>query len=260
MSAAPDLRARQLRAIHAMRREIALADDSYRAIVRRMCNGRTDSSKDLTDRERTALCQELQRLGAGRKMAAAAKPRSAPPARLAPQVGKLRALWLSLWQLGVVRDPSDRAIESFMRRQTGIAAWGWTNAAHLARAIEALKDWCAREGFSPAKDAGPVELRMDLVTAQWAKLRALKKLTFDFPEAIDNWLDNYRMRHRMARNAGLHHWTAPELDGAIDALGRWIRYSPGDRGAGDRGAGDRGAGDRGAGDRGAGDRGAGEAD
>ena len=59
---------------------------------------------------------------------------------------KLRALWISAWCLGVVRNRSDDALAAFIRRQAGIDAARWATPAQTAAAIEALKDWMERDG------------------------------------------------------------------------------------------------------------------
>ena len=58
----------------------------------------------------------------------------------------LIALWLSAWHLGVVRDRRTSALCAFVRRQTGCDAARFSNPSQIARAIEALKAWMARDG------------------------------------------------------------------------------------------------------------------
>jgi hypothetical protein len=70
---------------------------------------------------------------------------------------KLQALWIGAWNLGLVRNPDDRALLAFVRRQTGIDHVRFLHyATDAARAIEALKGWMAREAeveWSVEKDA-----------------------------------------------------------------------------------------------------------
>ena len=39
--------------------------------------------------------------------------------------GKVRALWISGWHLGVVRDRTDAGLAAWLRRQTGLDAASW---------------------------------------------------------------------------------------------------------------------------------------
>ncbi|WJY24644.1 regulatory protein GemA [Alteriqipengyuania flavescens] len=63
-----------------------------------------------------------------------------------PHIGKIKALWWSLYWLGAVGDPGDRAISAFVQRQTGISALRFLDHTRAHSVIEALKDWLAREG------------------------------------------------------------------------------------------------------------------
>ena len=59
---------------------------------------------------------------------------------------KLQALWISGWNLGLVRDRRDQALAAFVKRQTKIDHPNWVRDPALAKqAIEALKDWLRRE-------------------------------------------------------------------------------------------------------------------
>lgn len=60
---------------------------------------------------------------------------------------KLQALWISAWNLGIVRNKADEAMLKFVERQTGIQRTEFLRDATDARkAVEALKSWVAREG------------------------------------------------------------------------------------------------------------------
>lgn len=64
-----------------------------------------------------------------------------------PYAGKLQALWISGWNLGVVHVRTDDAMLSFVKRQTGIEHTRFLRDAPDARkAVEALKSWLARQG------------------------------------------------------------------------------------------------------------------
>lgn len=130
IKAASTDRRRQLAAIHAMAKELALTDDCYRARVSTASAGRTQSAGDLTDAERAALIKALRGLGAGKKA----------PYRQTPQMAMIRGLWIELAELGAVRDRSERALASFVRRQTRIEL-GRLDPRAAEQVIEALKSW-----------------------------------------------------------------------------------------------------------------------
>ncbi|HYH17593.1 MAG TPA: regulatory protein GemA [Azospirillum sp.] len=142
-------RKRELAAIHAMKKELALADDCYRARVLQASNGRTDSSAELTTAERRALLDGFRALGAGQPKGKAA---GRPTSRYAdtPQLGKIRALWIDLHQAGTVKSRGVPAMDAFIAKVTG-QQMGRLPIAQAAKVIEALKAMHARAQKAEAK-------------------------------------------------------------------------------------------------------------
>ncbi|RJX32313.1 MAG: regulatory protein GemA [Oxalobacter sp.] len=137
---------RLVRLIQIARREIGMAEDAYRATIRQISRSRTDSSTGLTVPELEKLLAHMKRCGfkvrGGRNTGA-----TAHGARVMaddPQSRKIRALWLDLHAAGVIRDPSEAALNSFVRRMTGIAALQWLSSAQASRVIEEIKKWSKR--------------------------------------------------------------------------------------------------------------------
>jgi phage gp16-like protein len=122
-----------------MKRELKLPDDAYRAIVHRASNGRCESSADMTAAERDRLLDGLRKLGGGKD----ARSRFTG----APQHAKARAIWIALFEGGVVNNRSDRALDAYIKRQTG-QELGALDAAGWGRVIEGLKSWAARKGVA----------------------------------------------------------------------------------------------------------------
>ncbi len=135
-------RARLIRLIHVARRDLAMADDSYRNIVAQCANGKT-SAADCEVDELEAVLRHLKACGFKVKPAKAAKTATRALADDG-QSRKLRALWLTLHQAGTVRDPSEAALAAFCKRHTGVEALQWLTAAQASRRIEHLKQWLAR--------------------------------------------------------------------------------------------------------------------
>lgn len=167
--AADDRRRKRLAKVHVAKKDLGLEADDYRAVVERVTGRR--SAGDCTDRQLGDLLAEFGRLGF--KGAAPVRRQASSPIAT-----KARALWISLHQLGVVRDPSEAALEAFGRRQLGVDRLHWANAREGFRLIEALKAMADRHGWDQRVDdrlsqAARVRLLKDrLVGAQLVRLEA----------------------------------------------------------------------------------------
>jgi phage gp16-like protein len=146
-------RAREIAALHAMAKELALTEDSRRDIMERVTGKR--SAGDLTPRERQAVLDEFRRLGAG-KAKARRRLRVQPAPEMAGMVAKARAMWISLHQLGAIADPTDASLEAWAKRQTkahtadgaGLAALAWAGPAEMRSIIEGLWAIAGRHGWT----------------------------------------------------------------------------------------------------------------
>lgn len=101
------------------------------------------SLRDMVPAEEEAVVAELERLGFKRS-----SKRANGRLKLSGKyAGKLQALWIAGWNLGVFHERDDAALEAFVKRQTGIERERWLHHAEDAKkVIEALKKWLAREG------------------------------------------------------------------------------------------------------------------
>lgn len=141
-------RVRLIKLIHVARRDLHMADDAYRAIVAGKADGKT-SSADCSVAELERILAHLK--AAGFKVT---KPRAAKPAErrridTSAEASKVRALWLLLHELGAVRDPSEAALASYVRRMAGIDDLHWADGNAMLTLIESLKKWAMR--FLPLK-------------------------------------------------------------------------------------------------------------
>lgn len=130
--------------IHCARRDLALDDGTYRALLNRVTG--KFSVADLKDAELVAVLDEFKRLGWRKKKRGPKRAGSRP---LAPgdEAAKARALWLALYHLGEVHDPREAALAAFGQRITGKAALQFMRAAQMDGLIKALRGWCDRVGF-----------------------------------------------------------------------------------------------------------------
>lgn len=124
-------------AIHIAKKQLGLDDDTYRDLLARVTGKR--SAGDMSDAERRAVLDEMRRHGFKTNSNGARKPLEG---RFA---GKLQALWIAGWNLGVVDDRDDAALLMFVKRQTNIDHVRFLRHPEDAdKAIEALKGWLAR--------------------------------------------------------------------------------------------------------------------
>ncbi len=176
------------RAVHAACHEHGLDTDARRDLQRRVTG--KDSLTEMTPDEIRALLDHLNGGAARRGQARDTLPRGAT-------TGKLRALWISGWHLGAVRDRTDRALASFIRRQAGLDAARWAHdPADAAKAIHGLEAWLAREaGVDWAPYATPLGVwerpRARVLEAQWRILHRLGRVRIGNLAALDAYADRH---------------------------------------------------------------------
>lgn len=128
------------------RKSLGLDDATYRALLARLFKGRT-SSTQLTIGQLDELIGYFKAQGYVAPKKVAARRAGDRPLADGRQARKLRALWITLHQRGVVRDPSESALAAWVGRTTGIAALQWLDVESAAKAIEGLKAMAARAGI-----------------------------------------------------------------------------------------------------------------
>lgn len=133
------LRSAEIAQIHIAKAQLGLDDDTYRAILWTV--GRVRSSKDLDWTGRKALLDHFKAKGWKPRPPKAAKA-SAP---VHPgQDALVKSLWNELHAAGKVRDPSDAALGSWLKRNHWPERVEWLDHKQITQAIEALKKWLAR--------------------------------------------------------------------------------------------------------------------
>lgn len=155
--------------VHIAKKTLGLTEDDYRQILLDVTT-RT-SSADCTDAELDKLIAHFTARG----FSAKARPKGPRPADH-PAAMKARALWISLHQIGAVRDPSEAALESFARRQLGVTRMAWADQGKVYKLIEAEKAIAERAGWSQsiegvAKAAVPTVLKRRLVELLFDQLK-----------------------------------------------------------------------------------------
>lgn len=130
--------------LHIAKKDLALADDSYRAILTRV-TGR-DSSTACTEPQLHAVLAEFKRLGWKGPAAGGGKRRASGKS----WVRKVWAVWGDLKPL--LDDPNDDTLRAFVKRQTrsaknpdGIGDPEWLQPNDATAVIKGLEGWLARE-------------------------------------------------------------------------------------------------------------------
>lgn len=128
-----------IKLIHVAKSKLALDDETYRDMLQEI-TGKT-SSKDLEAWELERVLAHLESRGFVRTAGPAA-------CKLAddPQSKLIRHLWLKLHGMGEVRNPSESALNAFVRNMTGRDHLEWINTTQASNVIEALKAWVKRAG------------------------------------------------------------------------------------------------------------------
>ncbi len=134
-------------------KELGLDDATYRSMLERL-TGETSATR-CSDTQLGVVLDELKAKGWTPRLAASNPGRPVAKARPAgsPMAKKARAMWISLHQLGVVRDPSETALEAFGRRQLHVDKLQWADESQAFRLIEALKAMAERSGWEQHLEA-----------------------------------------------------------------------------------------------------------
>ena len=203
-------------------KQLKLQDADLRAILRERYNA--SSRRQLDVGQLADLVEHFKSKGFQEAAPRQASKRSTGKARTQaahPEARKMRALWLSLYHLGVVRDPSEQALVAFAKCVTGgqaqgISAIQWIKDGDARAVVEALKDWASREAgvcWEPYTDAVGERFhrpRRRVIEAQVERAKALGV-------APDRIAEATRDVHGIAETPDQAH------DAAIQALGALIR-------------------------------------
>jgi phage gp16-like protein len=126
------VRSRKLAQIHIARKDMAMDESTYRAVLVRVTGKRSLTELDAAGLGR--VVDEMQRLGW--------KPTGKRPMARHAHVRKVYAMWTSMATL--VNDPSHQALAAFVLRQVGVASPEWIDGQQAFKVIEGLKAWKQR--------------------------------------------------------------------------------------------------------------------
>jgi len=151
-----DSRTKLVRAVRASCGRQGISDEDRKAIQLEVIG-----KESLADMELPEIGRLLDRLNKGWK----------GPMGHRAHLGKIRALWWTLYWLGAINEPNDQALNSFVERQAKVAALRFLDHKQAFAVIEALKSWAAREGVAwPAGKPDANDDRRAVLAAIWLKL------------------------------------------------------------------------------------------
>jgi len=163
--------------VHIAKKALALDEDDYRQIL--FDQAGVESAADADEKGLKAVLQRFEALGwKAKPTGGKAKPATSPMAR------KARALWISLYHLGEVRNRSEQALEAFAKRQLKCERMAWANQREAHKLIEALKAMAVRAGWRQVDVSGnalsPRALGESLCEAILAKLKEAGEVPADW--------------------------------------------------------------------------------
>lgn len=133
-------RLRLIKLIHVARRELGMDDETYRLMLKGLpgLDGATSTAElNIPNLER--VLEQLKRRGFKVRPNKGSRPLADDE-----QAKKIRALWLTLHDLGAVRNSSEAALVAFVKNRTKVEALQWLNVDQASRIIEHLKQWVGR--------------------------------------------------------------------------------------------------------------------
>jgi len=135
----------QIIKIHALKGSLKLDDDTYRDILG---GYGVKTSTKLTIVKADQLIDDLVKkataAGVWEKRKPAAKAKATRTLADDDQSRMIRGIWIELHHLGAVRDSSEKALASYVKRMTNVAALQWLDVKQAQLVIEALKKWRKR--------------------------------------------------------------------------------------------------------------------
>jgi hypothetical protein len=201
-----DTRAKLIGAVHAAAKKQGIDEDTRREIYKLA----TDGKNSLTKMTLPEIGKVLDRLNAGNKAAGLSQ-------NARPHVGKVRALWWTLYWLGETESPNDSALDAFVRRQTGISSLRFLDPRRAPAVIEALKAMVERAGVAPVAPAESDHGRQErhaVIACLWRKLTDAA--------VIKNRNKGDFLRQALLLPGLVAEWSNRDLDEAIKLLGkRW---------------------------------------
>lgn len=203
--------------VNIARQQLGMVEDDYRQIL--FDTTGEMSLKACDDRQLARMIDALKAKGFK------PLPRPGDKAAQHPMAKKARALWISLYQLGVVHNPSEQALETFAKRQLKCERLNWARQSEGFRLIEALKAMGRRKGWqletATGRHLGPIELKASLCQAILKRLKDLGVARMDWGLHDAAW------KLCGIENKKDGSWSASDYEQLAAGLGEKLRQAPG---------------------------------
>ncbi|MEL6487554.1 MAG: regulatory protein GemA [Pseudomonadota bacterium] len=164
--------------VHIGKKDLGLDDDDYRQILQDETGHSSAGDCDVAQLDRVVRRFEARGWKPLPKARGGARPASHPMAK------KARALWISLHQLGVVRERDEKALEAFAKRQLKCEKLAWAKQSHGGKLIEALKDMAAKAGWAQVDENGK---RLEVRALQEGLCEAILARMVEIGEVPADW-------------------------------------------------------------------------
>lgn len=131
-------KARLIKLIHIGKSKLGMDDDTYRIMLQSV--GNKSSTTLMTISELESVLEHLKNRGfkvVPNKAGSMGKANT-------EQAQKIRALWLNLYEIGGIKDPSEYALSRYVKRIVGIDHLKWIDINQGIKLIETLKKWINR--------------------------------------------------------------------------------------------------------------------
>lgn len=131
-------KAHLIKLIHIAKSKLAMDEDTYRLMLQGI--GNKSSTTQMTISELEAVLEHLKSRGfkvVPNKAGSMGKANT-------EQAQKIRALWLNLYEIGGIKDPSEYALSRYVKRIVGIDHLKWIDINQGIKLIETLKKWINR--------------------------------------------------------------------------------------------------------------------
>ncbi|OCG20057.1 Rha family transcriptional regulator [Gilliamella sp. App2-1] len=132
------MKSRYIKLIHIAKTQLNLDDDTYRHLL--LTITKKTSTKDMTVWELEKVITNLKLKGFKVK----SSKKTGKITATEPVHKKIRSLWLELADAGEIKNRSEKAINSYVKRITGVEVMDWLTQKQAMVVIESLKSWQAR--------------------------------------------------------------------------------------------------------------------
>lgn len=132
------MKSKYIKLIHIAKSQLNLDDDTYRHLLLNVT--KKTSTKDMT-------VWELEKILTNMKLKGFKVKSSKKTGKITATESvhkKIRSLWLELADAGEVKNRSEKAINSYVKRITGVEVMDWLTQKQAVVVIESLKSWQAR--------------------------------------------------------------------------------------------------------------------